>query len=49
MICFLLGAAFVVWTLLVFIVGFYVCSWDAQRRLEGKVPVDDYWKKRGMK
>jgi hypothetical protein len=29
--------------------GFYICSWDAERRLKGEKPVDDFWRKRGMR
>jgi len=35
--------------LMCFLIGFWFASEDAKARLTGKKPVDDYWRKRGMK
>lgn len=29
--------------------GGYLIAWDAEQRLTGKKPIDDFWRKRGMK
>lgn len=32
-----------------YIAGFAHCAWDAEQRLKGKMPVDNYWRSKGMK
>lgn len=34
---------------LFFCFGFMAAANDAEKRLKGKTPVDDFWRKRGMK
>lgn len=53
MTMFLLGCLFMLIILALqffgYILGWVVCSKDVENRLKGKWPVDDYWRKRGMK
>jgi hypothetical protein len=43
------AAVLIVWSFAMFCLGHYACTIDAEARLKGKRPIDDFWRRHGMR